>query len=231
MSIESIERTLIACAIALSAAAAAADGLVPYENSWRLSFVKNGKSKEAGTVTDQVVAVDVDGRHLLKRIQIVKYDTVKFETRNENVFDPVTMAPVSMDFWRNGPLVNHREFDGRFVYFHTPGTPIKIAEYPKAVVDFYGGMYGLLLAGLPLQEGYTTTLAAVDEDDATYREVPIRVLKREPVAAGRLGTVDAWLTEAKTSMGAMRFWISKSPPYILKLEWDAPSGVLATYVM
>jgi hypothetical protein len=98
--------------------------------------ILDGKSTQAGKVTDELTPVEVDGRHLMKRIQIVKYDTVKFESRHENVFDPATMAPVSMDFWKNGPLINHREFDGTFVYFHTPGTPMKIVEYPKAVVDF-----------------------------------------------------------------------------------------------
>ena len=56
-------------------------------------------------------------------------------------------------------------------------------------------------------------------------------MRREKVAAGPLGTVEAWLTEANTSMGAMRFWITKTPPYIIRVEWDAKAGVMAVYAM
>ena len=205
--------------------------LMPYKNAWRLSFLKNGVARRAGTVTDELAAVEVDGRHLMKRTQVVKYDNGKFDSRDENIFDPATMAPASMDFWKNGAHVNHREFDGRSVYFHAPGAAMKIVEYPQPPFDFYGGMYGLLFAAMPLREGFSATLPAVDEDDDTYREVAVHVVAREPVSAGALGTVDAWRTEAQTSMGAMRFWVTKSPPYILRLEWDASPGVTAVYSM
>ena len=206
---------------ASSAFAATLDGrsLSPYTNAWHLSFVKDGKATEAGTVTDELTFVEIDGRKLMKRTQIVKYTSGAFELRDENTFDPATMAPVTMDFWKNGQLVNHREFDGRFVYFHAPGTPMKIVQYSDPVFDFYGGMYGLLIRALPLQAGYSTTLPAVDEDSQEFREVTVHVLRKDPVNAGPGGQIEAWLAEAETSLGAMRFWIVTSPPYIIRLEW------------
>jgi hypothetical protein len=53
-----------------------------------------------GTWTDELAAVEIDGRHLLKRSQMADYAKYNVVTTYVNVFDPKNMAPVSMDFKR-----------------------------------------------------------------------------------------------------------------------------------
>ena len=67
---------------------------------------------------DELTAVDINGRHLLKRIQMADYAKYHIVTTYTNVFDPKTMAPVSQDFKRNdtGEWA-HRDFDNAQVKY------------------------------------------------------------------------------------------------------------------
>ena len=76
-----------------------------------------------GTWTDELAVVDVNGRHLLKRTQLADYAKYNILTTYTNVFDPKTMAPVSMDFKRNdtGEWA-HRDFEGGRVKYRRADT-------------------------------------------------------------------------------------------------------------
>ena len=47
------------------------------------------------------LAVEINGRHLLKRTQMADYAKYNFVTTYVNVFDSETMSPISMDFKRS----------------------------------------------------------------------------------------------------------------------------------
>jgi hypothetical protein len=76
--------------------------LKPYKNAWKVVYQFPGKEPFlVGTWTDELTPVEVDGRHLLKRSQVAGYAKYHITTTYENVFDPKTMSPVSMDFRRS----------------------------------------------------------------------------------------------------------------------------------
>jgi hypothetical protein len=54
-----------------------------------------------GTGTEELAAVEIDGRPLLKRSQMADYARYNVVTTYVNVFDLKNMAPVYMDFKRN----------------------------------------------------------------------------------------------------------------------------------
>ena len=87
-----------------------------------------------------------------------KYNIV---TTYVNVFDPKNMAPVSMDFKRSdtGEWA-HRDFDGTLVKYQRGKSGYEAKneagqlELKESAFDYNGGMYGVLLAALPLTEGF-----------------------------------------------------------------------------
>src|SRR5450759_4093632 len=88
--------------------------LKPYKNAWKVVYAFPGKEPFlVGTWTDELAAVEVNGRHFLRRTQMVDYAKYNIVTTYVNVFDPNTMAPVSMDFKRSdtGEWA-HRDFEG-----------------------------------------------------------------------------------------------------------------------
>ena len=136
--------------------------LKPYKNAWKVVYAFPGKEPFlVGTWTDELAAVEINGRHLLKRSQMADYAKYNIVTTYVNVFDPKTMAPISMDFNRSdtGEWA-HRDFDGALVKYRRgkSGYDAKNEagqlELKEPVFDYNGGMYGVLLAALPLTEGF-----------------------------------------------------------------------------
>ena len=85
--------------------------------------------------------------------------------------------------------------------------------------DFVGGMFGLLVAGFPLQRDFTAKFPVFDPRNgvawATYT-----VIDRERVRAGKGRTVEAWTVEVQDPVRVARmiFSLTKEPPYIIRLQ-------------
>jgi hypothetical protein len=183
-------------------------------------------------------AVEVNGRHLLKRSQMADYAKYNIVSTYANVFDPKTMAPVSQDFKRSdtGEWA-HRDFDGAVVKYRrgtsddTAKTQTGQIDTKEPIFDYNGGMYGVLLATLPLREGFKTTLPTLSEDRDEVDQVSLSVGKQELVDAGPGKQVMAWPvdTEANYSnKGHSIFWVTKEPPYVIKLVTVIPTGKWVT---
>jgi hypothetical protein len=203
----------------------AVDGsfLKPYDNVWRYSVeMPDGKVIVQGLWSDHLQTTPVDGRQAMTRVQGMTYVN-GLTSSTINVFDPKSMTPISTTVRRpNGAFVERR-FDGKHVttrHLATAGAEERKSEVDldAPAFDFDGGLYGLILAALPLQEGYSGTLHAMDEDEDRTREVAFSVKGRETVTAGFRGQVEAWVVEAPTDRYVMRFWLTKEAPYIIKLR-------------
>src|SRR5215471_20828148 len=174
--------------------------LKPYKNAWKVVYAFPGKEPfMVGTWSDELTAVDVNGRHLLKRTQTADYAKYNIVTTYVNVFDPKTMSPVSMDFHRNdtGEWA-HRDFEGTKVKYRRGNsgddskTQTGELEMKDPIFDYNGGMYGILLAALPLKEGFTATIPTLSEDRDELDHVTVTVGKQELVDAGPGKQVMAW---------------------------------------
>ena len=221
--------------------------LKPCTNLWIMSQQKPGSpSEKAGTWSDSLEVIHYEGRSAMKRTQIAKYDKKGIQLTFVSIFDPKTMAPFSFDYSRsdNGN-VRHVEFRGQNVtYRHVDSTGAKPEEttvnLDRQVFDFYGGMYGVLISTLPLTEGYTTEIPALDTNKMAIDWVPVRVKGRERVDAGAGKKADTWVVETPTKLyGRMTWWVTKEPPYVIKarlevLDAEDGSGKVAaiiTYTM
>jgi hypothetical protein len=216
------------------------DGLVlkPYRNAWRFTYRKPGaKAVDMGLWTDDLRETRWRGRRVMVRTQEARYNKRGVRTTTVNVFDPKTLAPLAMDWKLDEGNFNHREFEGAQVRFRRLTTPPGgvlqegTATLEAAPFDFLGGMYGLVAVALPLRPGFTAKIPSIDEREEVLRWVDLTVRGKGRVAAGRNRTVSAWLVEARTPDGPMTFWLTKDPPYVIKLVFNAAGGVVWTYDM
>jgi len=197
--------------------------LRPYENLWNWAIVgADGSVKPQGTWSDRLeIGGGVGRRTQEQRLP----DGRKIVT--VNVFDLRTLAPIERDWRVFDGRFTHLEFDGREVRrtaVRKPGAAIETgrAVLPEAVFDFNGGMYGLLLRGFPLRDGYSATFATIAEDGDDVQHLRLIVRGREPV-----GGRNAWLVEVPESdYGRMTFWLSDDPPYILRLTFPLGQGTV-----
>ena len=207
--------------------------LKPYKNAWKVVYSFPGKEPFlVGTWSDELSTVEIAGRHLMKRTQVADYAKYRVVTTNINVFDPRNMAPVFDEFRKSdtGESV-HRDFDGAGVSLQRlkSGTDSKAEtarlKMDEPVFDYYGGMYGVLLAAFPLREGYTATIPTLAEDGDGFELVTFVVRKEELVDAGPGKQVMAWPVELdQPNRDHLIFWISKEPPYVIKLINIKPSA-------
>lgn len=201
--------------------------LKPYSNAWMFSFVKDGKKRDQGIWSDVLRYRDIDGRHLLERVQGMTYSN-GLSSVTINRFDPATLAPVySEQHTPDGKLVK-RDFAGSRVELHftkAPGAAEEVtrSDLPAPVYDFNGGMYGMLIAAQPLRVGYSAEIPAVGEFDNGPTSIPFHVVRKETITAGFKGRTPAWVVEVG-GQSPMTFWISDSPPYILRLRLPMSGG-------
>jgi len=216
--------------------------LKPYKNAWKVVYEFPGKEPFlVGTWTDELATVDVNGQHLLKRTQMADYAKYHVVSNYVNVFDPKSMSPVSMDFKRSdtGEWA-HRDFDKSSVTYRRSGsedaaqTQTGQLNLKESIFDYNGGMYGVLLAALPLKEGYTVALPALSEDRDELERVVITVGKQELVDAGPGKQLMAWRIDTEgnySNKSHSIFWVTKEAPYVIKLVTVIPTGNWVTVTM
>lgn len=197
--------------------------LKPYNNAWMyVAKAADGTLHPQGIWTDHMQWSALDGRRVMLRVQGTTFLNGSANTIL-NIFDPRTLAPIKSETHGVDGTIFRRTFDGAHVTSVTlAGNGDKkdptAADLPQAVYDFNGGMYGILLASLPLRKGLKGTLPAIADRDATLTAEPFEVVGKEPVHAGARGNVTAWVVESsRPGEYTMRFWITKSAPYIIRL--------------
>jgi hypothetical protein len=215
----------------------AVDGsfLKPYKNAWKVVYEFPGKEPFLiGTWTDELSEVELNGRNLLKRYQMADYAKYGIVSTYVNVFDPKTMVPVYSDFTRSDTRERaHREFDGAKVTYRKTESAdegkVTTGEIklPEPVFDYNGGLYGVLLAALPLKEGFEAQLPTLSEDRDELDLVTLKVGKQELTDAGPGKQVMAWPVDTEGNYANHShsiFWITKDPPYVIKLVTFIPSA-------
>jgi hypothetical protein len=216
--------------------------LKPYKNAWKVMYAFPGREPFlVGIWSDELSEVEVDGRHLLKRAQMADYAKYHIVTTYVNVFDPKTMSPVYMDFKRSdtGEWA-HRDFEGAVVKYRratsasSSGSESGQLKLSHAIFDYNGGLYGVLLAALPLKEGMKVTFPTLSEDSDELDWITITVGKPELVDAGPGKQVLAFPVDTDGNYANKShsiFWITKEPPYVIKLVSTIPTGKWVTVTM
>ncbi len=212
--------------------------LQPYNNAWFYSVkLADGSTRPQGIWSDHLQWMTVNGKREMLRVQGTSYVTGASNVIL-NVFDPRTLAPIVSEAHNIDGTILRRTFRGAHVtsvLLAKAGdtTAPQASDLPEAVYDFNGGMYGILIAALPLAEGLKGTLPAIGDRDMAPSAQPFEVLRQEEVRAGACGRVKAWVVEsARPGQYTMRFWVTKTAPYIIRLVMtDQEHGRVLTWDM
>jgi len=219
--------------------------LEPFKNKWHMSMTTaDGKVLEdAGTWTDELEAVAVEGRACWKRTQVATYKArngeVRATSKTVNTFDRRTLAPVYREFEKrvagNENMRTKISFGERSLRIEsTEQGNTEVKDLPASpAFDFYGGVYAMLWVALPLKQGFTATFPSYTEDEhpEQVQQVTYRVAGRESIDAGARGQVNAWIVESDTMIGSLKYWISEDAPYIIRMDFKQKNGALWTLKM
>lgn len=216
----------------------------PFQNKWKLvGRGSDGSTVEMGTWTDVARVAQVDGREVIVRRQIWIHD--RGAEGYVNVVDHKTLAPILSQYTNAGGLYRRIEFseNGRRARYQCsppldpeakPGSRPPIAapmlsgevKLNRPLFDFNTGMFGLLILGFPLKEGYAARFPVFRSYDpkAEPAWVDFEVKGRETVPAKPGTTLDTWLVVAHSpdTNEVMTFNLVQAPPYIIRLrqEWQ-----------
>lgn len=238
----------------------AVDGTVlkPYSNRFSQSVLRPDGTVREGIIywTDELSTTNLRGRPLLERsITTYRVADEGILSFGGALFDPKTLAPVSSSETQSADDYWHMNFhsEGRV------GIGLKVAppagseprfihwKHETSGFDTYNGTFGLLLATLPLSEGFATGVDVVSEDKRMKHYLGVRVLREESVApGGSLGgqTIKGWVVETRilgeypptTGPGAptyvpldhpqsvSTYWVIKQPPYLVRIVQESISG-------
>jgi len=177
----------------------------------------------------------------MKRTQIAEYKK-GIRITFVNVFDSASMAPLTFDYTRSDTgETRHLEVDGTTLRFQRqPGSgeePAQdyVARVDCQILDFYDGMYGILIDAFPLREGYEIEFAAFDTDRASLDWIHLKVAGRETVAAGAGKHTDTWVVDVQTKLyGSSRWWVTREAPFVIKAALvlaEKDGGTKITYTM
>jgi Protein of unknown function (DUF3108) len=206
-----------------------------YDNVWLVTVHYNdGRVVERGLSSDHVRLRTANGVRYGTRAEGTTAVIVKGEalptsnfTMTFNVFDPMTMRPIRGESYGSTGESEIRHFSEKHVTTITKqsSSPDRTqeTETPETVFDINGGMTGLLLAALPLKDGYTANIPGVG--DTAFDTTPIRVIGQENVQAGHYGKCKTWVVEVGPAASVSTYWISKAPPYVIRATVKTSNAV------
>ncbi len=212
----------------------AVDGSVirPYTNKWKITQTGlSGKSVVRGTWSDQLEITTVNGKPAIKRTQIEAL--TERTVTNVNVVDPKTLAPIMSEISDTKGFFRHWDFDGKKIDIKRSSEPaggeIKASSVTldTPVFDFLGGMYGVLLVGFPLQTGYAAKFPIFDDEKNAMGWISFTVGGKEQVQAGPDKKVEAWAVQTEAEGFKMTFYLTKEPPYVIRLLQVGARGSLS----
>jgi hypothetical protein len=213
----------------------------PHTNRWKMSYVTAAEtlatpnpSRVAEWYDTVTISSDGGSRVLHRRQTLAQRDGAIMETI-DNWADAGTLAPRRTESHRSKGGVSVREFRGtRITGFEpdsaAPGVKRNVdTTIAMPAFDFFGGMYDVLIAALPLRAGYRVRIPTVFEPSpgaASLQWVTLSVLSREQIAiATPLGAVDAWHVETgSTPMGHFEFWIADATRNMVRMWYVGPRG-------
>ena len=193
--------------------------IVAYKNAWKMTMESaDGSSSPAGRWTDEVELVELDGRKAIKRTQKIYSAQGGLSMTWINTVDHRTLAPIKSET-HTGSNIQRIAYDGAKATVSSGlGETVGSASQPA----FDWQMYGLLLIGFPLEEGYEAKFPAFQippgGSSVGTQWITLKVTGTEKASAGKKGEVETYVVEVQQPQGLYVFYLSKKDPYIIRLE-------------
>jgi len=208
-------------------------------NAWKMTGTSpGGRRTDGGVWRDKIELVERSGLTIIRRTQLDSgpEGTTTFITET----DQKKLTPILAEVTTPGGLHRVWKFESDHVHsvVNAPSKPGEAARTRESdiaisqpVFDFDGGMFGLLVAGFPLQENFSAKFPVFDPRNgvawATYT-----VIGRERVPAGKKRPIEAWTVEVRdpVRLARMIFSLTKEPPCVIRLQ-EAGEGMFWVFDM
>jgi hypothetical protein len=223
---------------------AAVDGsfIQPYVTKWKvMGRAPDGSVIQMGTWSDATRIDRIKGREVLIRRQLWLHD--KGAEGYYNIVDHKTMQPVlsqhvnslgtyrRFEFGPDDKTVRYAQFQprppepGKALPMNAPMQQgaLKLKE---PYFDFNCGMFGLLIAGFPLKEGYSARFPVFRSYDPKVAPawIDFTVKGKEVISAGPYKNLDTWLVVVNSpdTDEVITLNLAKVPPYVIELRqpWE-----------
>jgi hypothetical protein len=212
------------------------DELPEYTNVWR---VTDGTGQPIGQWHDRLErrAVDADGRSLPRPLIVRTQRSLRLDGTHHDHLDEVdahTLAPLRAH-WREGESTRvdirwqGRRFTGRH-WLVVPGSggqlglPLEVSvELPAPAFDWH--LWGVLVAGFPLADGYRASFLARSGGSSGAMEELLRRFSLQVIGRERAAGIDCWVVLVDAGV-PWTFWIAttRQPRPVVQLRIDRAAG-------
>lgn len=204
------------------------ESLGPQADTKRVVLTRAGIDRVAGTTTETIDVIEVDGRPALRRTQTLESDLLGHR-ETTTVVARATFEPISHHDAYAGQTLSLR-YDGLTV----AGTlqrqdgrvePIHLT-LPRPAFDSHS--VEMVLRVLPLTTGYSARLPAFHANTMHVIWVTLRVPGTEPVDAGGENE-DAWIVQVDFGHAQQTYWIGQTSRELLKQSSVLKAGTTLTF--
>lgn len=174
-----------------------------YEARWRQRTLQEGEWLDTGIIEEKAEIARWEGQDVLRHTQITTQDAGKMKVINRIDFDRATLSPLHLrQTFENGPPQAPDEIVFRFEKTRIAGEAHKgeksrTFETPTEEPMFYGMTFGLVLAALPLAEGYEAEMPVSMPQMRTGYTVRAKVVGQETYQDAQGKPVTAWVVETE----------------------------------
>ncbi len=197
----------------------------PYTNKWEVYVqTPDGQENHIRYWTDYVHIIEQDGTPLMHRVQDIYGADRSLQSTWINVVDHQTLVPKKFNVHSlAGVLVFTDFYDDHIITSsnQNEGGEFKADTLQSNQPYFDWNLYGMLLIGLPFEEGTTYELPYWSTQNNTPTSVFASIGQEEETETMSGKKI---MTHPVSTSDGFTFFLSKKAPYVIKLVWDLPNG-------
>lgn len=189
-----------------------------YTNRWKVTFINSDGAQVPNKIwTDYGQVIELADQKYFHRVQDLYDPSMKHQDTWTNMVELESLIPVSSSTLKPSGLFSYSDYEGSVVRLRTntksqDSTVVQSEiDYGRKVYDW--SLYGMLLVGLPFEEGLIVKMPIVGADSLQWLHA--HVSAQELLKLPNDKKIKTWKVETNQSL---TFWISESAPYVIKLE-------------
>ena len=196
----------------------------PYVNKWNV-YVKNPDGQESliRIWTDYTQVLSVNGAEMLHRVQDLYGPDHSLQQTWINVVERVSLKPYRFSLYTTGGGYQEIEFQPDSVSYRFRNQSGELhSEWMKTDHSFFDwNLYGILLAGLPFEEGNFYHIPFWSQNSRMVENLTVEIGAVEKVETDSGRDVNA---RRVSTDRRLTFWLVKSPPYVIGLRLAMENG-------
>lgn len=205
--------------------------LTNYTNKWKVTFVNADGSTIPNRIwTDYGNIIELDNKSYLHRVQDLYDPQMNLQDTWINMVEQKTLAPQIFTSISPNGTHRHYKFNGNNISgkVKQPNEEAIATDttFNQGVYDW--NLYGMLLVGLPLAEGLIARIPIYSAQTNGLDWLTANVVGREDAQLDNSKSISTWKVITDKSL---TFWLTKSAPYVIKLELQLPNDTKLIWEM